>query len=252
MLSEERRNKLLELLNENGSATIEDLARQFNVSEMTIRRDLEKCKHLGRLQRCHGGVILREENVGEVDYSEKRAANLEAKQRIAAYCAGLVSEGMQIFLDAGTTAWYIAQALLPVPGITYVTNDLETALLLSRNKKDVIMVGGRIQTSTGSSVGPSALQMAQDLFVDIAFIGAASINETFDVLTPTIEKAFIKRAVQRNAKECFLVADASKFHRSALVRINSLADYTAVVTDAQFTEDEKRLAQLKKIEIIRV
>ena len=89
-------------------------------------------------------------------------------------------------------------------------------------------------------------------FVDVAFVGTACINEDFDVLTPTIEKAFMKRAVLRSAKECFWVADSSKFHRSALVRINSLSDYTAVVTDYRFTEEEKRLAESKKIELIQV
>ena len=98
---EERRRKLLELLNENGSVTIEELALRFGVSEMTIRRDLDRFKSQGRLERCRGGAVLRGENVGEEDYKKKLSANLDAKRRIAAYCAGLVTEGMQIFLDAG-------------------------------------------------------------------------------------------------------------------------------------------------------
>lgn len=251
-LPEERRKKILEILNESGSVTIGELARRFGVSEMTIRRDLDRCRVSGRLERCRGGAVLRGDNVGEEDYSKKRSANLEVKRRIAACCAGLVTEGMQIFLDAGTTTFSIAQELLTVPGITFLTNDLKTALFLSRHRRDVIFVGGHIQNSTGSAVGPLTLEMMQEFFVDIAFVGTACINENFDVLTPTIEKAFMKRAVLRSAKECFLAADSSKFHRSALVRINSLSDYTAVVTDYRLAEEEKRLAETKKIEFIQV
>lgn len=114
------------------------------------------------------------------------------------------------------------------------------------------MLGGLIQNSTGSVVGPLALEMASRFFVDIAFMGTACINENFDVLTPTIDKAFMKRAILQNAKERFLTADSTKFHQSALVRVNSLSDYTAVVTDRPFSEEERRLAQLKKVEIIVV
>lgn len=252
MLSEERRKKLLSLLNENGSATVEELAKTFGVSEMTIRRDLEKCEQFGRVKRCHGGVMLQNENMGEVEYREKLAANFEAKKRIAAYCGNLVEEGMQIYLDAGTTALCIAQELLPIPGITVVTIDLEVALLLARHKKDVLIAGGRVQPSTGSTTDPVTLSMAQELHTDLAFFGAACINDAFDVLTPTLEKAFIKRAVQKNAKESILAVDASKFHRSALVRINNLADYTATVTDAQFDAEQQRLLRQHKIEIIHV
>lgn len=252
MLPEERRKKILEILNENGSVTIGELARRFGVSEMTVRRDLDRCRGVSRLERCRGGAVLRKENVGEEDYSKKRSANLEVKRRIASYCAGLVTKGMQVYLDAGTTTFCIAQELLTVPGVTFLTNDLKTALFLSRHRRDVIFVGGHIQNSTGSAVGPITLEMMGEFFVDIAFVGAASINDSFDVLTPTIEKAFMKRAALQSAKECFLVADSSKFHRSALVRINSLSDYTAVVTEYPFTEEERRLAQQKKIEIIQV
>ena len=249
---EERRKKILEILNENGSVTIEELARRFGVSEMTVRRDLDRCRVTGRLERCRGGAVLRGENVGEEDYSKKRSANLEVKQRIAACCAGLVTGGMQVFLDAGTTTFAIAQELLAVPSLTFLTNDLKTALFLSRHRREVIILGGTIQNSTGSAVGSLTLEMMGSFFVDVAFVGTACINEDFDVLTPTIEKAFMKRAVLRSAKECFLVADSSKFHRSALVRINSLSDYTAVVTDYRFNEEEKRLAESKKIELIQV
>lgn len=252
MLPEERRKLLLEQLNENGSVTIPELARHFGVSEMTIRRDLDKCRRLGWLERCRGGAILRGDNVGEEDYNKKLSSNLEAKRRIAAYCAGLVREGMQVYLDAGTTTYYLAQELLSIPRITFLTNDLKIALFLSQHRREVIMLGGHIQNTTGSAVGALTLEMASRFCVDVAFLGTACINENFDVLTPTIDKAFMKRTILQNAKECFMTADSTKFHRGALVRINSLADYTAVITDKLFTEEEKKLAQAKKIEIIVV
>ena len=252
ILPEERRKKMLELLNENGSVTIEELARRFGVSEMTIRRDLDKYRRVGQVKRCRGGAVLRGDNVGEVEYQKKISTNLETKQRIAAYCAGLVTEGMQVFLDAGTTVFYIARELLAVPGVTFLTNDLKTALFLSRHRREVILLGGHVQNSTGSAVGALTMEMVGRFRDDIAFVGTSCIDDAFDALTPTVDKAFFKRAIRQNAKDCFLVADSSKFHRSALVRINSLADYTAVVTDYRFTEEEKRLAEDKRIEIISV
>lgn len=154
ILPEERRKKMLELLNENGSVTIEELARRFEVSEMTIRRDLDKYRRVGQVKRCRGGAVLRGDNVGEVEYQKKISTNLETKQRIAAYCAGLVTEGMQVFLDAGTTVFYIARELLAVPGVTFLTNDLKTALFLSRHRREVILLGAMSRTAPAAPWGP--------------------------------------------------------------------------------------------------
>lgn len=252
MLPLERIDKIMEILNEQGSVTIEKLAQTMDVSEMTIRRDLEKCKRLGTVHRCHGGAVLKNELVSEMSYEEKAGENRQIKHQLATCCVSLVAPHSTIYLDAGTTTHAIAEHICHIPGLTVVTNDLNIASFLTKTQVEIIVLGGTVQSSTCSMQGSVTRHFLDDIRISIAFLGAMSINDDFDTLTPTLEKAFLKRQVVASANESYLVADSSKFHRQALYRINSLADYTAVITDAQFGEEEKRVIKEKEIKIIIV
>lgn len=160
--------------------------------------------------------------------------------------------GDSVYLDAGTTTFEIAKLLGKIPGITVITNDLETALLLSGSEAEVLVVGGIVQKSTGSLLGQTATQAVQGLRASVAFIGAACINNDLDVMTPTMEKAFLKRAAAQCATESYLVVDASKFHRQALYKINHLSDYTGVVTTRDFGAQEQRRMAEEGVQLIHI
>jgi len=248
MLPAERHQKIIELIASKGSVQVEELAKVLNVSLMTIRRDLEKLRQDGRIDRCHGGAIMKR----EVPYVQKLSLETEEKHQIALQCLPLIKKGSVIYLDAGTTTYELAKLLCDIPSITVVTNDLEIARLLLASSANVIVCGGVVQKSTGSMIGAFATQMIEHIRMDMAFMGAASIDDQFNVLTPTMDKAVMKQTVCRNSKEKYLVVDESKFGKQALIKINHLSDYTAVITNKKFTNEENNRIKEMRITIIPV
>lgn len=242
MLPAERQLKIIDLISKNGSVQVDELAKMLDVSLMTIRRDLEKMKQEGKIDRCHGGAIVKR----EVPYTEKRILETEGKHLIAEQSIRLIKKGQVIYLDAGTTTYEIAKRLLDIPNLTIITNDLEIARLLLESNANLLICGGLVQKSTGSMIGALANMMMDNLRVDMAFFGAQSIDDQYNVLTPTMDKAVMKQTICKNAKEKFLVVDSSKFGRQALIKINHLSDYTAVITNKSFTpEEEKKLREMR-------
>ncbi len=242
MLPVERHLKIIEILSVKGSVQVDKLAKLLDVSLMTIRRDLEKLKQEGRIDRIHGGAVIKR----EVPYTEKRSLELDVKHKIAELSSKLVKKGDVVYLDAGTTTHEIANAIKDIPNLTIVTNDIEIANVLLKSLANLIICGGVIQKSTGSMVGSLAIQMVASLRMDIAFMGAQSIDDSFNVLTPTMDKAVMKQTICDNSKEKYLVVDSSKFGRQALIKINNLSDYTGVITNKKFTaEEEKKLKEMR-------
>lgn len=248
MLMAERQLKILNMIQHNGSVQVDELAEALQVSTMTIRRDLEKLQQEGVIERCHGGAVSKT----EVSYADKRGIKHEEKEKIAAKGAEFIREGDVVYLDAGTTTYEIARRIMYMENMTVVTNDLEIALLMKNSKAELILCGGYVQKSTGSTYGYYATQMMEDFRFDIGFFGAAAINEELQVLTPTTDKAFLKRLLVKQCQQSFLTVDSSKFGRQGMNRINSLADYTAVITDYSFNEKNKQLIKKKGVKIIHL
>ena len=114
------------------------------------------------------------------------------------------------------------------------------------------MCGGMVQKSTGSVLGYYATQMLKDFRFDVGFFGAASINSDLEVMTPTVEKAFLKREAQSRCEKAYLVVDESKYDRQAMTKINHLSDYTAVITTRELTCEEKKKAESSGAKVIPV
>lgn len=248
MLPEERCHRIINIIKNKGAVKVDELAKELDVSLMTVRRDLEKLKNEGILERCHGGAILK----NEVSYKEKRTLQNAEKIKIAERCAKMVRKGDTIFLDSGTTTYEIAKLICNIPSLTIITNDIEIARFLIDTNVHLMLCGGTVQKSTGSMVGEFAIRMMEDIRTEIAFIGAASIDDEFNVLTPTSNKAVFKRTVCKYANRSYLAVDQTKFGKQALLKVNHLSDYTGVVTDKEFNAKEQELIKKYKINIISV
>jgi DeoR family fructose operon transcriptional repressor len=233
MLIAERQDKIVRMVEKLGSVQVEELAKELDVSTMTIRRDLEKLNAQGIINRCHGGAVSK----NEVIYADKRIRNSEIKSQLAKACYKYVKESNVVFLDAGTTTYEIAKLISNIPEITVVTNDIEIAKLLLDSSADLIICGGQVQKSTGSIHGYYTTQMIEFLRFDIAFFGTAAIDEDLNVMTPTTDKAFLKRMAIQKSQNAVLVADHSKFHSTALTFVNRITDYDNIVTDFIFPKD---------------
>lgn len=246
MLQHQRQNHILEQIKILGAIQVEQLAQEMDVSTMTIRRDLTKLAKEGHILRCYGGALQKE----EIPYREKKSTNEKAKTLIAHTAKKLIEKENTIFLDAGTTAYYLAVELQTRADLTIVTTDMEIAQLLKNAAPTLILCGGQVQKTTGSLYGFFTNQMITSMRFDIAFVGSACIDEDFNSLTPTIEKAELKQLATKHAKKSYLMVDASKFYKQAMTKINSLSDYTGVITEKKFTSQEKKILFKKNITVI--
>jgi len=243
---------ILKMVNASGAISISELADILNVSAMTVRRDLAKLDDMGLLERTHGGAVPLHVIHGEEAYDAKVTLNHEAKKRIATTAAKLIKEGSTVYLDAGTTTYEIAQLIKGMNSMTVVTNDLRIACYLLDSDVKLIISGGDVDALTGSTQGFLSEEVLKQLRVDVSFLGASSIDDDFNLLTPSKEKASFKRATLNLAKEAYLVVDESKFHSQALYKIMNASYFTAVITNKQFSEKEKKIIGSKGIEVMIV
>ena len=244
----ERERYILDKIKTAGSVQVDALAKELDVSAMTIRRDLTSLKTRGLINRCHGGAIIKQ----ETPYYNKKVSNAAEKCRIANAAIKFINSNDTVFLDAGTTTYQIAQLIADREDVTVITDDLQIAMMLSQSRTNVYVCGGYIQKTTGCVMGMFAEQIIENFLIDAAFIGTAAIDEDFTVRTPTLEKVALKRKIVENSDRSYLVADRGKFDKRATIKINTLADYTGVITDKKFTEKELTALRKKRINVIAV
>lgn len=240
MLGEERLNALYNKILISKALKIEELALSYDVSPMTIRRDLDKLAEMySNVKRCHGGAILSTEVEAEEEFEEKTNINADEKKRLAKMALSLISDHDTIYLDAGTTTFELAKLIVSKPlNLNVVTNDIEIAKVLRKSDSSVLLTGGIMQKSTGCFVGSFAEECIAKIKFKIAFMGGTAINENYEVLTPSIEKRTMKPIVIRNASKSYLLVDSDKFNKNSTYVIYTLADFTGVITTNKFSDAE--------------
>ncbi len=227
-----RQTEILKLARDQGKVVVEDLASHFTVTLQTIRRDLTELCDSGHLTRVYGGAILAS-GVVNIGYEERRALNPEEKERIGRLCAAHIPNEASLFLNIGTTTEAVARALLGHQNLMVVTNNLNIANILAANPTaEVIVAGGVLRRTDAALVGDMTLDMVRHFKVDYAVIGSSGLDEEGDLLDFDFREVRVSQAIIKQARRSFLVADRSKFARSAPVRIASLADISIFFTDA--------------------
>jgi len=172
MLAEERRSKILEVVNARGSVSVNDLHRSLDVSQETIRRDITKLSSDGRLRKTHGGALALDH--AEPVFDERMAVNIEGKRAIGKIAADMVSDDCSVLIDSGTTTLCLAEFLIERRKLTIYTNDMHIAQRLSgRNENRVLLTGGEVLASEGALLGRDATAMLSNYYPDFAFVGAA-------------------------------------------------------------------------------
>lgn len=238
MLQAERRNYIIELLNRDGKVVIEDLARMLEVSEMTIRRDLQYLEEHKLITRTHGGAVLHNLLTEEIPYIKKAEQNIEEKQRIGMYASSLVKEGDIIILDAGTTNMEIAKGIIGIKNLKVITNDLMIGAFLSKyDGIEVYCTGGIIQRDTGACLGNTTIEFLQNINADIAFVGASAIDIQKGITTPTMDKAQWKKEIIKCAERAILVADSLKFGKVSFAKICPLNKLDIIITDTGIDDE---------------
>ena len=238
MIPVKRQEKIIDILKTRGSTAIEELARELDASQMTIRRDLEVLSKKKIATRNHGGASLCQELKKERSYNLRKNENIEGKKKIAEAAVNFVKPNYTLFLDAGTTALQLASLIKNIENITVVTADLNIALELCNSNAKVYILGGEVQNETGSILSNLSSDFIKNIYVDIAFISSSSISTDFTIFSPTFEKSERKRHFIQNSNISILLAEKTKFYSQSLFKVGSIGMLSHMITDREFSNLE--------------
>ncbi len=239
-----RRKKILDQVQETGEVLVANLSQQFEVSEVTIRNDLEYLERKNLLIRARGGAIHAETQVGiDQKITDKNKINMAEKKAIGRKAASLIGDNETIIIDSGTTTAEIARHIGGEKQLNVITNALNIANLLTGHSNiNVIVPGGYLRQNSMSLVGPLAEKNLRNFFVDKAFISTDGFDTRQGIYTPNIDEAALNGIMIEISREVILVTDSSKFKRKSLAFICGLDKLKTVVTDRGISaEDKKRI-----------
>lgn len=234
MLAAERKQRIVEYVKQKNVATVSALAKEFQVHEATIRRDLAEIEQEGLLRRTHGGVIVDKGANIEPAFKDRVSDQLDQKIRIGKYAASLIEDGDHIILDSGTTTMHIAQHLVGRINITVVTNDINIAASL-RDSTDitVIVTGGTLYHASFMLNGMYTDQMLKSLHVQKAFIGTPAIHPKFGLTHPEALLVPTKQWMIRASQEIIVVADDTKIGKVSLHNVAPIEDIHTFITGSE-------------------
>jgi DeoR/GlpR family transcriptional regulator of sugar metabolism len=251
MLANQRRDKIYELIQEDGSAKVINLAKIFKVTEVTIRQDLEKLEKDDLVIREHGGAFLKDIRDQVQSFSLGHKENIDKKELIAKKCMDYIENGDTIILDSGSTTTEIAKLLKGFTGLTVITNALNIALLLGAETGiEVIVTGGEFKPPTLSLTGQKAAESFKGLNVQKLFLATAGISLKAGLTYPSISDLVVKKAMIDAADTTYLVADSTKIGKSAFASLGALSLIDYIVTDNSIEEKHKEIFKDNEIELI--
>lgn len=251
MLPNQRRDKILELLKEDGSAKVVDLSRIFKVTEVTIRQDLEKLEKEGLIVKEHGGAYIKNVEDQVRNFLLAHQENLEKKAVIAAKCLEYIQSGDTIILDSGSTTTEIAKQLKGLKDLTVITNALNIALMLGAEPGiEVFVTGGEFKPPTLSLTGRKAADFFAGLNVQKLFLATAGISLKSGLTYPSLSDLVVKKAMIDAADITYLVADSTKIGKSALASLGALSLIDYIITDSEIKEKHKAVFQEHEIDVI--
>lgn len=249
MLTEERHQKILDILERKGSVTASELVIGLDTSESTIRRDITLLAQEGKLKKVHGGAIALEQSSytardDEVELRKQR--HIEEKLQIARYAAGLIQDGDFVFLDAGTTTLLMID-FIEAKEVSFVTNAIEHARLLTQKGYTTYLVGGEFKPATEAIVGEEAVDSLRKYNFTKGFLGTNGITRSSGFTTPELKEAMLKRQAIASSGETYILADASKFGEIAPITFGEMQD-AMIITDKIPQEQYKKGNRIVEVE----
>ena len=238
-----RHGRILNLLSEQGTIGVRELAELLDVSVETVRRDIKALAGRGDILRMHGSIGL-PSVASEAPFERRMRENRQAKEAIARLAASTIRDGESVMLDTGTTTSILARALLDHRRLTVVTNSSDIARTLATvNGNKVYMAGGELRSDSGAALGFSAIEFINRFSVDHAIISAGAVNAATGIMDYDLEEAQFGQAVLARGRRRAVVTDASKFGQKGLVRVCSLADFDELIVNRAPPEDLKEALQ---------
>lgn len=239
MLAQERRNQILERLQEEKSVVVADLSQYFKVSEETIRRDLDKLEKEGFAEKSYGGAVLNENVSIDLPFNIRKKHNITGKQKIAEIVETLIESGDHIILDASSTAVFIAKALKDKKNnMTVITNSLEIMFELSDVPNwQIISLGGNLRQGYLALFGSRVIESVSSYRVEKTIISCKGVDLSFGLSDGNEDFAQAKKAMLGCAKERILAVDHTKFGTVAFAKIHDMRKVDVVVTDKKPSDE---------------
>lgn len=237
MLAAERRNRILEKLQEDKRVVVSELSELFGVSEETIRRDLDKLEKEGLATKTYGGAVLVENNNADMPFNVRKKRNMQGKRVIAEIIRDLIADGDHIIVDPSTTAVSIVKALQDKKDLTIVTNSIEVLVeLADASGWDIISTGGTLRENYLALVGPKALESISTFNADKVILSCKGIDMQKGITDANEMFSQVKKAMLVSAKQKILAVDYTKFEKVAFSQICDVSDIDMVVTDVKPSE----------------
>jgi DeoR/GlpR family transcriptional regulator of sugar metabolism len=244
-----RLSQIIDRIEKKGSVSVSELASTFNVSEMTVRRDLIELENMNIVRRVHGGAVAFYGRSFDPPLVSRSSKNIPAKKIIGKYAAGMVVDGDSLAIDIGSTTMELAMNLIGRQNLTIITPSLLIANLLGDEKQmRVIVSGGVVRQSEKSMVGDLAYLAFREIFVDKLFLGSGGIDVEAGLTEYDMQDAQVKKAMLKSAKEVYLLADASKFQRIAFSYFGPLSAVNHLITNEE--PPKALLQELKKAQVM--
>ena len=253
MYAEERQQAIARLVNQRGRMSVNQLAREYDVTTETVRRDLSTLERMGLVRRVHGGVVPPASlSLIEAGLRERDQVNPERKERIArAALEQLPSSGGTILLDAGTTTSRFAGLLPPDHELTVVTHGVPIAARLAGQRQiDLRLLPGRVRRTTQAAVGADTVAALSTLRADVAFIGTNGVTPEHGLTTPDADEAATKRAMVLGARRVVVLTDTSKIGVETTHRFAKSGEYHMLVTDDGIEDDERKALEDTGVEVV--
>jgi len=243
--------KILEWLQEEGSARVRDLSAAFAVSEATIRMDLERLEADGHIAREHGGAYLKSVPQQVKSMSLQHGQNMDRKQRIGAAAAGFVRDNETIIIDSGTTTTEFAENLRDRNNLNIITNALNIALMLGAiPTNSVHMPAGQFKAPTLSLSGEKSADFFVGIFAEKLFLATAGISFEAGLTYPAIGDIYVKRAMIKSASRVYLLADSTKIGRVSFSALGGVEMVHTLITDDGITDADRRELERRGVEVV--
>ena len=252
MLTQERQEKIMEMLFDKTSVKVSELAQIFDVSIETIRRDLDFLGKQGRLTKVYGGAILEHVVAQEINHTSRALANRELKQEIAQIACQFVEEGQSIALDASTTNLEIAKMLKKnFNRLTIITNGIDIAMEL-RDKEhfNTILTGGTLRGDELCLLGGLAEEFLEKFHIDKVFASVSGISVSNGFTDYGLGEYHVKLKMIERAREVIIPADSSKFDVISLLKVGDLDICDFIITDSQLNENVLQKYRENNVKII--
>ena len=251
MSPEERRNKIITLLDEKKFITVHTLVTQLFSSEATIRRDLTFLEKEGYLKRTAGGALSIKEYYREQPFDFKSKTHMEQKKYIAGLAMDFISSYQTIFMDSSSTCTYLARRMTSLDNLTILCNGLPTCELLSANETNTVYSpGGTVLARNGSVIGSDTARFIEKHYADIAFMSCRGLDAGFGASDFVEEIINIKKSFRRNSTQVVLLLDSSKFGKKFFFQSLSLAEIDVVISDTRPPADIQAALDANNIEMI--